>query len=188
MKRELTGAFLGSLVFFVWGFVYWAVLPIGPIVFRQADDEVALARQIQLSIKEPGSYMVPGMELMTSNGEEYTRRHEAGPRATLFVYPQGRPVMSPMSLLGGFATMFASVFVMALVLRMAAQPRYAARVGIVILGGSTGTFLGDLGFPFWYDWPWLLWLASAAFHLSGWVLTAVIVAAVVRPKTKIQAG
>ncbi len=181
MKRGLIAALLGALLYFVWGFVFSVVLPFGPMVFRQTSDEPALARQIAVSISSPGSYSVPGTELMASDPAEYKRRREAGPRATLFVYPKGRPMISLVALLGGFGTMFAATSLMTVLLVLVPTASYARRVLIVLLAGIAGIFLGDLGFPFWYDWPWGLWLASAAFHLSGWLFVALLLAAIVRP-------
>ncbi len=181
MKRASIAASLGALLYFVWGFVFWVVLPFGPIVFRQTGDEPALARQIAISIPSPGSYTVPGTELMASDPAEYKRRREAGPRATLFVYPKGSSMISLVSLLGGFGTMLAATSLMTLLLVLVQPAGYARRVLVVLLAGATGIFLGDLGFPFWYDWPWGLWLASAAFHLSGWLFVALLLAAIVKP-------
>lgn len=181
MKRGLIAASLGALLYFVWGFVFWVVLPFGPMVFRQTNEEPALARQIALSIPSPGSYTVPGTELMASDPAEYKRRRDAGPRATLFVYPKGRPMISIVALLGGFGTMLAATSLMTLLLVLVPTASYARRVLIVLLAGGAGIFLGDLGFPFWYDWPWGLWLASAAFHLSGWLFVALLLAAILKP-------
>jgi hypothetical protein len=182
MQRVLLAALAGAVLYFLWGFIFWVVLPIGPMVFQQAADEPALAEQIRRSIQQPGTYLVPGMELMTTDAAEFTRRHEAGPVATLFVHSAGRPVMGATVLLGGFATMFASTLLMSVLLKVTAIPCYAGRVIVVCLAGLAGIFLGDLGFPFWYDWPWHLWLASAVFHVSGWLLVGLVLAAIVRPR------
>ena len=102
MKNVLIGSFLGAIVFFFWGFIYWSILPTGPMIFGKTSEEEVLAKQLKQSLPTAGTYYIPEPELMYSDEEEFTRRHQAGPVATIFIFPEGKPVMPARTFILGF--------------------------------------------------------------------------------------
>ncbi len=178
MKQVGIGSFLGALVFFVWGFIFWSLLPTGPMIFDKVPEEEKLAGQLKQSISQTGIYYMPDPDLMVSNPDEFVRRHEAGPVATLFIYPQGLPVMPPSVFLMGFLSMLTSTLFMGCILQKAAPvlKSYRSRLGFVMLAGLIGVVLSDLGPPIWYNLPWSLWTATAIFHVTGWLLVGLVLA------------
>ena len=182
MKNVLIGSFLGAIVFFLWGFIYWSILPTGPMIFGKTSDEEALAKQLKQSLPTAGTYYIPEPELMYSDEEEYSRRHQAGPVATVFIFPEGKPVMPARTFILGFLGFFASVLLMGFVLQMAAPvlKTYGSRVCLVLTAGLIGVALSDLGPPVWYWFPWGLWVGTAIFHITGWLLVSLILARFVK--------
>jgi hypothetical protein len=183
MKNVLIASIVGAVVFFAWGFIFWSALPIAPLIFQQADDEVALAEQLRKSIPATGTYTLPGMQMATSDFEEFTRRHEAGPVAMIFIYTEGRPVMPPSVFLIGYIGMLIGVFLVALLLQKAGPVlgSYSSRLAFVVLAGSIGIPISDLGVPVWYQLPWSLWIANAIFHLTSWIFVGLVLAKMVKP-------
>jgi hypothetical protein len=182
MKQVGIGGFLGAIVFFMWGFIFWSLLPISSMIFDKVPEEEKLAGQLKQSISQAGTYFLPDPDLMVSNPEEFARRHEAGPVATIFIDPQGLPVMPPSVFLLGFLNMLVSTLFMGCLLQKAAPvlKSYASRLGFVMTAGFIGIVLSDLGPPIWYSFPWSLWTATAIFHITGWLFVGLVLAKFVR--------
>lgn len=182
MKQVGIGGFLGAIVLFLWGFIFWSLLPISSMIFDKVPEEEKLASQLKTSISQTGTYFLPDAALMVSDVDEFVRRHEAGPVATIFIHPKGLPVMPPSVFLMGFLGMFASTLFMGCLLQKAAPAlkSYGSRLGFVMLAGLIGIALSDLGPPIWYNFPWSLWTATAIFHVTGWLFVGLVLAKFIR--------
>lgn len=184
MKKVIIASVIGAVVLFVWGFVFWALLPIGPMIFSTADEPASTALVEALKdLPESGTYSVPPADLFTSDPEEFIRQHEAGPNATVFLYLEGRPPMSVSTYVFGYLNMLVAVFVAASLLHWAAGAltSYAMRIVFVVAVGLVGVVLSDLGNPLWWNQPWGLYVANAIYHVSGWCLVGLALAKIVAP-------
>lgn len=176
--RVLIGVVLGAVALFIWGFVFWGLLPTPTSIFRTFSDEAAVAEALKSNAPEPGVYTVPDASLMGRDAAEYTSRHESGPVAMVFIHPAGLSVMPPSMMVKGFLNMLASVFLMALLLGMAAPAlgTYSRRVGFVFLAGLVSVVFIDLGQPVWWRHTWDYWLANAVYHALGALIVGLILA------------
>jgi hypothetical protein len=176
--RVLLGVVLGAVALFIWGFMFWGLLPIPTSIFRTFSDEAAVAEALKSNAPEPGVYTVPDASLMGRDAAEYTSRHESGPVAMVFIHPAGLSVMPPSMMVKGFLNMLASVFLMALLLGMAAPAlgTYSRRVGFVFLAGLVSVVFIDLGQPVWWRHTWDYWLANAVYHAVGALIVGLVLA------------
>jgi hypothetical protein len=176
--KAFLGVVVSAVALFLWGFVFWGLLPVPTSIFRSFTDEAAVSQALRASSSGPGVYTVPDASLMGRDASEYTRRHESGPVAMIFIHPAGLPVMPPSMMAAGFLNMLAFVFLMALLLGMAAPAlgTYYRRVGFVFLAGLVAVALVDLGQPVWWRHSWDYWLANAVYHAVGALLVGLILA------------
>jgi hypothetical protein len=176
--RAILGVVLGAVALFIWGFVFWGLLPTPTSIFRSFTDEAAVAEALKSNSTEPGVYTVPDASLMGRDVAEYTRRHESGPVAMVFIHPGGLSVMPASMMITGFLNMLAFVFLMALLLGMAAPAleTYSRRVAFVFLAGLVSVVFIDLGQPVWWRHTWDYWLANAVYHGMGSLIVGLILA------------
>jgi len=176
--KGLLGVVLGAVALFLWGFVFWGLLPTPTSIFRTFTDEAAVAEALKANATEPGVYTVPDASLMGRDAAEYTSRHESGPVAMVFLHPGGLSVMPPSMMVTGFVNNLAFVFLMALLLGMAAPAlgTYSRRVSFVFLAGLVSVVFIDLGQPVWWRHTWDYWLANGVYHAVGALIVGLILA------------
>ena len=85
MKRLLLGAVIGSVAMFLWGFLFWGVLPFGNQAIAGADDSAAAQQALAAVFAETGTYLVPFSEDPSDPG--YQTLHKAGPIAFVVLSP-----------------------------------------------------------------------------------------------------
>jgi hypothetical protein len=177
MKR-LLGVVLGAVVLFIWGFVFWGLLPTPASIFQDLTDESAVSDVLRSNAPASGVYAIPDASLMGRDAAEYGRRHESGPVAMIFIHPAGLPVMPPSMMAAGFLNMLVFVVLMSLLLGMAAPAleTYGRRAAFVFLAGVVAVAFIDLGQPVWWRHTWDYWLANAAYHAVGALLVGLVLA------------
>ena len=175
MKRILAATTIAAVALFFWGFIYWAVLEPALGVIQTAPDETALAASLSEHLKDEGTYMIPRD---TTDMEALTKRHTAGPLVTIMFHPQGAPLMDPSVFAAGFAHMWISVFLMALLLRWISRflGSYRQRLGFVVWIGVIEAVFSNLGRPIWYFQPWGYHLFEAGYAVTSWALVGLILA------------
>ena len=92
-KRIILGGLLGGILLFNWGYVAHMVLPIGEMACHQIPDEATVIGSIRSSIKEPGFYLFPGMDMSKHPSESeiqaWQEKAKQGPVGVVIVRPQG---------------------------------------------------------------------------------------------------
>lgn len=184
MKSVITASIVGAVVLFLFGFVYWGLLPTTQRVFDGATDEAELAAAIRSNVPEPGVYMIPGPSVF-SDQEAFSTQHEEGPVVMMFVHPDGLPVMPASMMIGGFFNNLIAILIMAVLLLMVAPalPTYGSRVTAVVLAALAMVVLADLGDPVWWRHTWGFYVAQAVYHAVGWLLVGLVLAYFIRPET-----
>ena len=180
MKKLLLGSALAAVAVFLWGFVFWTLL----VDFQtiSSSGELALQRTLAEHVPETGTYVIPSN---TEDEAEFTLRHETGPTAMLFVRLEGSPPMNPSTLGLGLLHEFLFALLIGLLLRMAwdGLPRYAHRVGLVVLAGIAAAFWSEVGDPIWWLHPWGFHLLNALYAIVAWTITGLIMARFAAPRS-----
>lgn len=181
MKGVLIGSLIGSIVLFLWGFVFWGLLPVTGTVIESAPP--SLAQELR-ALPKSGTYLIPSIDLYESDEVEFERQHEAGPIATLYVRKEGAEAGSASTMGLGLLHMFAGTLLMGLLLKSVAggMPAYGSRVLFTWIAGSIGAFVADVSPIIWWLHPAPLHVAELVYHIAGWGLVGFILARFVRPQ------
>ncbi len=179
--RALIGIVLAAVVMFVWGFLFWTVLPFSKAILRNAPDEGALAQALSQELKEPGVYVLPGM-IAGQSEAEYASRSKAGPLAWVIFRREGTDPMRPATFLAGFVHMLVSVSLLAWLLKLAGPGGYAGRFGLAFVASLAGAVFSNLGKPIWWIQPWDFHVLNFAYDITSWVLAALVLAHFVRKR------
>lgn len=186
MKQVFVGSILAAVVMFVWGFLYWTVLPFPYTILRSVPDEPALAAQLKQALPATGVYLLPNMKREASKEEqdEFMKRHGAGPLASIVYVAEGTNPMGPSVFLGGLLHMLVAAFVLAFAVNLAAPAlaTYKARFKLAAVAGLAGAIYSNLGKPIWWHQPWDFHVLNFAFDFGSWVLAAFVLAWALKPK------
>jgi hypothetical protein len=174
IRPAAKGALAGGLVLFVWGIVYWMALPWHEGVFRQFQDEDAVASVLTQNAPQPGIYVYPG-----GQDEEAMEKRARGPFAFVVFRPAGmasmvRPLMTQLGI------QILAAFLISLLLARVGDTSYWGRVGFVVLLLLTAGVLCHL--PNWNWWHFSTGYILTVFVdlLAGGFLAALVMARIIR--------
>jgi hypothetical protein len=196
MLRLLIGVLLSAVVLMAWGFVFWMVLPFAPNVMQRLPDDERIARALSEAGTPTGTYFYPYPDREAMSGKDpeaqqaFIRKHSGGPLMQISYRREGVQAMDPAYFAVGFGHMLAGSLLAGVLLLIALPrlPSYPARVGFVFLVALFATVSITLGRPIWFHHPWRFALLMAGFHLFGWLLSALVLALVIRPRAFLAQG
>ena len=173
-KTSVKGALAGGAVLFVWGMLFWMILPFHQGAFEKFSDEDAVASILAQNAPRSGIYVYPG-----GQDEEAMEKMAKGPFAFVAFHSGGMTSMV-RPLLTQLGIQILAAFLISLLLARAGVASYWGRVGFVILLLLTAGILCDLP-----DWNWLHFsteyiLTAFVDLLGGGFLAALVLARVVR--------
>jgi hypothetical protein len=177
MIRFIAGIVIAAVVLYLFGFVYWGMGPYGRVIWKHTPNDEAAGAAILAHFPENGTYYVPGMN---EDMEMTTRLMEKGPVAFVHVIArEGRPMMDPSIMVGGFFLNLVVIVLIAVLLKIAAPalPAYAARAGFVALVGLTVAIFSEGNDAVWWQITWQWKLYQAVYTLGFWLIAGVILAA-----------
>jgi hypothetical protein len=180
--RVVIGAIVGGIVLFLWGFLFWAVLPLGTKAVDPLPNEKEVTALLQKSITASAVYVFPAPADPEVMDEDFLARHKAGPVGQLFYQQQGSDPMAPTYLVRGFGYMVALGLLMSLLMMQAAEAlgSYARRVVFVTVAGIFASGVAFSG-AVWWEQPMTYHLVYLVFNISSWLLAGLAMAAVVKP-------
>ncbi len=177
MKRALLGIAISSIVLYMFGFLWWGgALPYATAIWKQPAEQDTARAALRKHFPDNGVYFVPGFNDDQAAAEKLTAE---GPVALVHVLAaNGRPLLDPRIMVGGFVLNVAAIVLMTLLLQRAAPalPRYSQRVGFTALAGLTAALLMDGGDVVWWQIDALWKLYMGAYHLLFWTIAGLILA------------
>ena len=184
MGRIITGAVVGAVLVFVWGFVAHTRLPLGDMGISELPDEGAIVAPLRGTVKEPGFYMFPWVDPDATEEERKAgeQRYEAGPTGIVIYQPEGRKPMSPAQLGTQFLCNLGAALVAAFLLAGSARG-YLGRVLSVAALGLFSWLIVDVPHWNWYGFPFEFTQAQVIMHVVGWLAAGIVMAAIVKPRT-----
>lgn len=182
MRRLVSGSLLAAVATFIFGAVFWT-LPLPYQALQSVpEDRVAVALLSQV-FPETGLYMLPDPDLASADPEAYARMHREGPVVMAnVVHGAGEPMQASV-FAAGFAHQFATCFLIALLLSIAAPalPGVGQRAAFVALAGFAAAFFIDMGAVVWWRMP-LGWQLYALLHDTlAWAIAGLVLARFVGP-------
>lgn len=175
MKRTILGILLGGVAVYFWGFLFWGISGIPYMTWKHATNEPAAMAALKVHFPEAGAYYVPGMREDQVELESWLGLGPVG-----FVHitaPEGRSLMVPSIMFGGFILCLVQAALAAALLAMVggALPNYGAKVKVLALVGIIVVTTAHLGDVIWWqlalDWKLAQgFYDAAAFVILGLVL------------------
>ena len=182
MKRTILGIVLATIACYFFGFLYWGLNPLPYSAWKQTADDTAAGQALLEHFPESGTYYIPGMH---NDEATLSRLHEAGPLAFVHITREGKPVMQPDVMASGFLLTFATTVLIALLLKFAdpVLPSYASVVKFTALAGLAATVMIDFGDSVWWHISWAWKLHMAAYHITSWIITGLVITALTHRKS-----
>lgn len=186
--RILVASLISAVVVFAWGFLFWGVSGasqalLTPLPETSRIDLLAVLRRDNLP---PGMYIYPAPSSGAADQaalDDFNHRHEEGPLLQLALH-DGAPPMQP----GTFALGAGLNFVYALLagamvaIAGAGLPTFGRRLAFLAAFALAGAIWTNLGDVIWWFHPVRYGLGNAAYQLIAGLLTALIIAAIVKPR------
>jgi hypothetical protein len=181
MLKILLAGVVGGIVVFAWSAFSHMVLPTGEAGIRQIPNEDAVMRAMKESIREPGMYLFPGMDMRKKPTPEeqkaWTEKYIAGPTGLLVYHPTGSSPLSPRQLVTECLSNIAAAILLALVL--SSVPASLGRRAL--FGMLLGTFAWlsiTVSYWNWYGFPGSYTWGEGLDQIVGWLLGGLTIAAV----------
>jgi hypothetical protein len=189
MAKVVAGGVLAGIVVFFWGAFAHMVLPLGQMGIRMIPDEGTVLGAMRDTIREPGFYLFPGMDMSgkasDSERQAWHAKVKQGPAGVLVIQPSGGEGMSPRQLGTELATNVVSALLAAFLLTFV-RSGYGGRVLFVTLLGAFGVLTISVPYWNWYGFPVDFTAAEAIDQIVGWFLAGLVQSAIVRaPKVAI---
>ncbi|HAB19341.1 MAG TPA: hypothetical protein DCE44_23290 [Verrucomicrobiales bacterium] len=181
MKRFLLGSFVAALVLFAFGAAFWTCPIPYAYVEKPSTADGSLGAALREHLPNDGLYLVPGIHADPSvTLDQYQR----GPVATIHYRRDGVTPMAPEALVAGFFHGWITTAFLAIMLRLAALPRYGQRLMLVTLAGlAAANYMKLSDGIYWYQpWPWLV--LNAAYDAAAFLVAGSVLAAIVKPLPK----
>lgn len=178
--RILGSALVAATVVFIWGFVYWALTPMGVNSVRGPDNAPAVQEFLDKNLAESGMYVVPFSENPDTD-TQYHQAHTQGPLALIQFRKQGAEPMAPAIMIQGWLHGFVTFIVMAIAVRLAVpEGSFGARFMVALGGGVAGSLLATYGGPIWWYMPWGFATTLFVYQAVAWLLGAIVLAMILR--------
>lgn len=181
MLRMFGAAVLAATVVFMWGFVFWAMLPMGTSAVQGPQDAPALQQLLDAQLNESGMYMVPYSDTPDTD-TAYHQAHTRGPLAMIQFRKTGAEPMSTGAMVQGWLHGLVTFLIMAVAVRLATPgggfgPRFMVAFG----GGIAGSVFATYANPIWWYQPWAFATTQFVYQAVAWLLGAFVLAAILRP-------
>ena len=179
MGRVVLGSFVAAIVCFVWGAVFW-MSPLSDGAHARAPDGPAVADQLDAQLPETGTYLIPQPSV---EREEQNRRQEEGPVMMIHFQKHGVDAMSAQTFVGGFMQMWATFFLVGLLMWMVVGrlPTWSDRTGFVAVFGMALVLWTRLGDIIWFHIPSEFTTMVGIYDLLAFVLGGGALALIVTP-------
>ncbi len=179
--RAILGAALAAALLFVWGFVYWTVLPFALRVMQAVESEQQLAEAMLANLPGSGMFVIPAEQSKEPAAvEDYQNRLKAGPVAVV-AYRRTGVEMSAKFFGFGYLQMFLSALAAALVLAACDVAFYPGRVMIVFWIGIFAALWANLSDVAWFHYPLNYFWLKLGYTIPAAIIMGIVMAAFVRP-------
>ncbi|MEM8677734.1 MAG: DUF1761 family protein [Planctomycetota bacterium] len=178
--RLIFGSLISAVLVFVWGFVFWTLLPFPKQILTTLPGQETFIEELKAAVPESGAYMIPG-GMESASDEDVLRRHAEGPIATVLYHKAGAPPMAPKIFIQGFLHMFVAAFIAGIIIAASESNTYFSRVMLIFWVGVFCAVWVEINNVVWWYFPRDYALMRMAYHLSSCLIMGIVLAAVVRP-------
>jgi hypothetical protein len=186
VMRVVMAGVLAAVVYFLWGFVSWTVLPWHDWTIRPmpAEDQVALSDMLSKRVAVSGVFYFPTMPRDPGDVkavEHWRDMHRSGPVGTLMFHREGWEPMSARKFLisGGFNLVVGLLLAWLVWLTRHVTHDYWQRAGVCVIVGVIMAVATDL---MWWNWlfhPIDYAVVNAIDHVVACTLMGLTIGAVI---------
>jgi hypothetical protein len=187
--RVILAALLAAVAFFLWGYLFWMVLPLGSAALEEEPfGGESLANGMTKVLPNTGVYFIPfppnPQTVTEKEREAFEERHRQGPIVRIFYTKAGTEPAGPSLMIVGFVHNLVVALLIAIVLALTAPalPTYTQRVGVVFLIGAVAAVWLGLNEVIWFYHPWKYELYQASYVLVGGLVMGLVMAAIIKPR------
>lgn len=182
MVRVILGAVLAAVVMFMWGFIFWAVLPVSNAVFKRLPDEEAVTAALASHIPQTGVYYFPYWDQADDEATQQAgmEKHARGPIGQVMFVREGVNPMAPATMIIGFIQMLVSTLLAGFMLRAWGPASFMGRVAFVTTLGLFAVVTISVSKVTWFHHPWPTAALDGAYYVAAWLLAGLVLAAFVR--------
>lgn len=186
-KRVIISGVIGGIVFFMWGFVSWAVASWHNDTIVSHAGITAVIDDAEAHLPGTGVYYFPPMPDDHEDQaamDAWEQAHREGPIGMLFWRPDGMEPIAPSTLAKGLLLDVAMAMIAAVLLCLAlpSLPSYGVRVcyvaGIGVLAAMATRFTDAIFMAF----PGRYTMGQAIDGIVGWVFVGLVLAMIVKPR------
>ncbi len=185
MARVAIATALGGLALFVWGFVFWAILPYPRRIIQTPTNAPEFAELLRQHAPNDGAYAIPGMppegDRSSEELEDWTARRRQGPIGFFFYAARGMADDTPQLMILGLTLNLLTAFFSAWLLFAAGMRSYYARVAFVVGLGVITALTTHLKQANWFYFPREYTQLMCADVLIGSFILGLVLAAIVKP-------
>ena len=192
MNKVLIGGIVGGVVLFIWSALVWTVVPLHKPSLHNIPNEEAVIGALKANMGEKGLYVFPAMPDMgagQTSADAYTQKMKQGPVGVIVFDPQGMDSMMPGQFIVGFLLDLVAALLAAWLLSRStalASP-YVSRVMFCGVLGIFASFISFLPGWNWMGYPMDYTTAMVADTILGWLITGLVIAAIVKAPATQQA-
>jgi hypothetical protein len=181
--RILIAAIISAVAIFMWGFVFWTVLPNPSFGHRYLKKEQVNSLASELKKLDSGTYVHPSpIPYEGESTEQMMERHKSGPVYSLSVVSTGMDMASPRTMVQGFIHAFAACVIAGVLVSIVGSGFccYSHRVFFVFMLGLFATTWVDVGETIWWFRSCGVTTWHAIYHIVAWLLAGLIIGAIVK--------
>lgn len=175
VAKLVKGALVGGVVYFLWSFLSWMVLPWHESYMKKLPNEEPVAAAIKANVSEPGLYMTPWHEKGADQAAMQASM-KAGPVGVMMLHPQGMDCSMALPLIRAFLMTCLMSLLATYLLMQTRGLSFYRRMGFVKKVG----LVGSLWFIFcnwnWWGYPAMYFVVNVADQLVGWSLVGAAIA------------
>lgn len=183
MKKVLIGGIAGGIVLFVWGAFAWTVLPLHRPSLHTIPNEDAMISVLKTNLDTKAVYLFPALPDQNGNrAAEQAQKMQQGPVGMIVYDPQGMAPMMTSRFVNGLILNFAAALLAAWFLSRstARGSPYLSRVMFCGVLGIFASFVSFLPAWNWLGYPLDYTTAMVADAVVGWLITGLVIAAIVK--------
>lgn len=188
VKRVVIGTLLTAPIMFVWGALYWMVLPLPFDVLRplSTDRQIRLGEQLNEQLTRDGVYSLPipeeGVDKPDDVNSPFMQRHRSGPLVFIAYRRAGLPPMAGSVFALGFLHDLVCAAFMAGMLAFLAPILccYGSRVALTTsLGVFAALWTEGLSW-IWMHFPLDYQVFNGVYHATTWLVAGLVLGAIVK--------
>jgi hypothetical protein len=179
--RTLIGIVVASVLMFVWGFIYWGILPVAGTVLKTMPNQESIVPVLESSIPSTGVYLIPVGADAGEPDAATQERHARGPIATLVYTKEGGPMMPPSTMVKGYLHMLGAAVVAAIILMASGRREYFGRLMICTWLGVFVAIWPELSRVIWFSFPRDYCVLYMTYHFTSCLLMGIVLAYFVKP-------